>query len=482
MALLDFLRRPPKPPVPITIPTRRPLPITRRARKTANEDGGSFPFGATMPPAGDTYDYWRVNLANPDDLAALPVDQIQKIMARVSPEISKAWWDFVIFVGNLVEVKAYIPGTKETDETAQAALDAFTALLETQQNSLMNITHRVISGGFMRGAFTAELVINNAGTMAIDLATPDPQAFRFRQIDDPERGEIWELGQWQNGRWVSFRDVPTVKYVPIVPEVGSPYAVSWMEAAVFPGLFLIMLLQDIRRVVANFGYPREDISLDLERLRASMPPDIQSDPQKFQDWVQTAVNEIGDAIENMQPGDAWVHTDVATRQELKGAIGGSGANLATQADTMIESLERMMIRALKTIPFLMASRQSTTERQSDKEWEAYTLSIDIVQRKLKYLLENLFSLALEVQGIQAEVCFEFAETGSFDALRDEEVIALQIANAVAMRDEGWITQDEASERVTGSAAVLPEPMRQTAVSPVPMTEQANGRVNGKVKV
>lgn len=480
MTLLDTLRNwaTPKPPVPIVTPTRRPLPTSARARLTHNEDGGMVPFAVTLPPAGDTYDYWRVNLSDPDDLAALPVDQIQKIMARVSPEISKAWWDFVIFVGNMTEIKVYRQrGSDEVDEAAQQVLDSFIDLLDEQHSSSMNLIHRIISGGFMRGAFAAELVLDKNGRLPIDLATPDPQAFRFRPAVDPDRGEVWELGQWQNGKWKSFADMPTIKYVPIVPEVGSPYAVSWMEAAVFPGLFLIMLLQDIRRVIANFGYPREDIMVDLERLITSMPPDVKADPQKLRNWVNDTIVEIQTVIGTLQPGDAWVHTDVATRQELKGAIGGSGANFATQVDQMINSLERMLIRGLKTIPFLLASRQSTTERQADREWEAFTTGIDIVQRKLKFLLDNLFTLALEVQGTQAVASVEFAESGAFDALRDAQVEQMQIQNLIAKRDQGWITNDEASEIVTGSPAVNePTAVASPAVTAELMREIRRARV------
>lgn len=432
----------------------RPLPVTGRARLTHNDESGTVPFGATLPPSEDTYDYWRISLSDPEDLAALSVSQIQKIIARVSPEVSKAWWDFVIFVGNMVEVKAYREkGREEVDEAAQAAVDEFTKLLDDQSFGTMNTIHRIVSGGFMRGAFAAELVINEAGNMPVDLVAPDPSSFRFREIEDVERGLVWELGQWQDGRWVSFRDLPTVKYVPIVPEVGSPYAVSWMEAAVFPGLFLIMILQDIKRVIANFGYPREDVTIDLERLMSSMPIEAQGDPQKQQAWINETIDEVCDAIEALTPGDAWVHTDVARREDLKGAIGGQGANFATQVDQLINSLERMLIRGLKTIPFLLASRQSTTERQADREWEAYTSGIDIVQRKLKLVLDRLFTLALEVQGIQAYVSVEFAETGAYDALRDAQVEQVRIANEIEKRKQGWISNDEASETITGSPAV-----------------------------
>jgi hypothetical protein len=104
----------------------------------------------------------------------------------------------------------------------------------------------------------------------------------------------------------------------------------------------------------------------------------------------------------------------------------------------------------------MAARQTTTETQSNREWESYTVGIRIIQGKLGAVLNPLFTLALEAQGIQARVVFEFGEMSESEALRRAQTEQVEIANAWMKYQYGFTTLDEAAEAITGQpAAGLP---------------------------
>jgi hypothetical protein len=64
------------------------------------------------------------------------------------------------------------------------------------------------------------------------------------------------------------------------------------------------------------------------------------------------------------------------------------------------------------------------------------------------------------------VQFRFSEIRAAEIFRDAQTEQLRIANATAKRDTGWITQDEASNEVTGSDAVA-EPKAPLAPATVP---------------
>jgi hypothetical protein len=68
------------------------------------------------------------------------------------------------------------------------------------------------------------------------------------------------------------------------------------------------------------------------------------------------------------------------------------------------------------------------------------------------MLGRLFTLALEAQGIQADVEFEFAEFRASEELRDAQTEQLKILNEKEKVNQGWITDDEASETITGHKA------------------------------
>lgn len=434
-----------------------PLPVSSTRVAHVQQDplaamGGGALYWAVSPPV-DANAEWAVQDLDAAALTSMPADELLTLLARISPEVSKAYWDFVVYVGNAVEVSAFRPGTQDSFPAAENALTAFMERLSNQHNSFLHAVHQVIAGGFLRGAFAAELVLDSAGRRPLNLATPDPALFRFRRRDDEELGQVWDLGQVQaNGQFVSFEELETVKYVPILPNVGGPpYGVSWVEPALFPAVFLLALLHDLRRVVANQGYSRQDIVVELERLRASMPASIQADPEAWKDWVNGTIDEVSDAYAALQPDDAWVHTDVAVLNQPVGVLGQT--NMTTAVNELMMSIERMMVRALKTIPFLLAARQTTTETQANREWEAFTAGIGIIQRKLGEMLDRLLTLSLEAQGIAADVVVEFGQLQETDRMRRAQTEEIEIRNAAAKVAQGWIDNDQAAEEITGSPAV-----------------------------
>lgn len=56
-------------------------------------------------------------------------------------------------------------------------------------------------------------------------------------------------------------------------------------------------------------------------------------------------------------------------------------------------------------------------------------------------------------------------------MRDAQTEKIRIENAARKRDEGWWTQDEASQDVTGKAAAFPEPVRTPVTSGGPSAQE-----------
>jgi len=88
-----------------------------------------------------------------------------------------------------------------------------------------------------------------------------------------------------------------------------------------------------------------------------------------------------------------------------------------------------------------------------------------VQHLVESALDRWFTIALQVQGIATKVEFRFAELRASEEMRDEQTLSQRITNQTTMRNEGWITNDDASIAVTGHEAVAeapePEPIAPT---------------------
>ncbi len=172
------------------------------------------------------------------------------------------------------------------------------------------------------------------------------------------RGIIWQLGQRQDSKWIIL-EVPTIGYVPVDPTPGgAPYGRSLVTPAIFSALFLLSLLHDLRRVVAQQGYPRLDLEVQLERLADTIPDEVQSDEEKEGAWVNGVIKEIADVYAQLEPDDAYVHTDVV---KVNRPVGTVDASSLGAVDSLIRAVERMATRGLKTMPLLMGSNEAVSE-------------------------------------------------------------------------------------------------------------------------
>lgn len=127
-----------------------------------------------------------------------------------------------------------------------------------------------------------ELVLDRRGRLPVDVKIHDARLARFKKLDDPLRGPIWQLGRIVDGQWQAIT-ADTVRYIPLDPAPDSPYGRPMVSPAMFTSLFLIGLLHDLRRVVAQQGYPRIDVEVKLDELAESLPEDVTADSNPLAD-------------------------------------------------------------------------------------------------------------------------------------------------------------------------------------------------------
>lgn len=396
-------------------------------------------------------------------LARMPVSRLMELLADNSPEVSRALWDFLLFCNPGWKAKAFKPGTEEVDKQAQAALDEFLSNLHGPFAAPHVMPADVVIASlfmtlFMRGCVLAELVLDEAGRMPLEIATPDPITLQFRRGADPARGKVWLVGQQQGSDFVVL-DRPTVCYVPLHPFPGSAQGRPIAASAIFSALFLIGMLYDLKRVVQQQGYPRLDIAIDVEKLKDLLEDDEAfSSFDKFNEVVDEITSQVAKHYASLQADDAYVHTTVVSVDMPVGAVDSRSLGAV---DGLLRAIERMTVRALKSMPLLFGINEAVAETHANRQWEIHVAGIKSVQHLVEFVLERLCGLGLQARGIAAIVRFRFAELRAAEMLRDAQTEQTRINNAVRKRDEGFITQNEASQEITGKDAAAAGPVRET---------------------
>jgi hypothetical protein len=395
-------------------------------------------------------DTWRVLDLDADALGKFPPWRILELLVDLSPDVSRALFDFVNFCNPGWTIAAYNVGTTTVSRRAIAAIKAFLDVLHARYGSVDIVWNRLFLNTWLRGAIFMELVLDKDGRTPLDLATPDPQSARFRKRPDAALGEVWDLGQLQgvNG-FVDLSQRATVRYLPLHPLPGVPYGRPLAASALFTALFFLGILHDIRRVVAQQGYPRIDIAVDFEAMQAAMPADAADDPDLFAQWVSAALSEVIAKYKQLQPDDAYVHASTISVNKPVGAVDADSLGGITG---LIAALERALGKALKTMPLIGGTTDGVSEANANRQTEIFLLGINGIQNLVETGLEWLFTLMLRAQGIAADVVFEFDEQRATEEMRDEQVLQLKLTNAKQMYDLGFVDIDEAAQHAVAHNA------------------------------
>lgn len=449
---------------PASVP-RQPVVYMRALPKgRTSSSGDDIPFAsqwAFVPPTDFDANWQLVQFDNAwFERLRLSPSKLMDILIDFSPEISRALWDQLRMGNAGWEFWSEVPGQADENIQGNQAIQAFVEALEDRYGSMDVVINRMLLSGFVRGAIAAELVLDRRGRMPLDLAVVDPSTIRFRRRQDPDIGEVWQPGQWIGGKFVAL-DIPTFRYLPIDPMINSPYGRPIAAPALGTALFLLGVMHDLRRVISQQGWPRLDISIDLEKLLA-VSQSMLTDGQTFQGYVQHVVDSVASYYSTLESDDAYVHTsDIA----LNRPVGALDSASIGAIDTVIQTLERMIARALKSNSLMMDLGESSSESEANRKYEMYAAGIKSLQHSVETVLSRLMSLALQAQGIQARAVWRFAELRASERLRDAQAEAMEIANQKAKYDHGWISQDQASEEITGQPADVPEP--RTAATAMP---------------
>jgi hypothetical protein len=409
--------------------------------------GGPSRVG-TVIPHPESND-WRLENVAPEQLRQMtPADLIPR-MIRVSPEMSRALYDYLRIANPGWTLKAVKPNTDLPDLGAQEWCDFFIRTLNARPGKNAETTfNTILSGIFVRGALFFEVVLSPKDKRTfVDIVTPDPYTVRFRVADDPMTGSRgFELVQGTD-RKAPVLNRPTIKYIPVDPVPDSPYGTSPLAPGLFPSLFIITMLQDARRVVAQQGWPRLDIMVKVAEIIATMTPADQKKPEVVRAYVQKAVDDISNSYSQLDPDQAWVHSDTVEFGDPIGAIGhleGVGS--------LFDLLERMAVRAMKSMPLLFGMPEGVSEANANRQWEVHVTSIKAMQKIAEEALSSGFTLCLEANGVAAQAKFKFDEMRAIEELREAQTLFQKGENAQMFELLGYMEHDEASMYAVGHPA------------------------------
>ena len=231
-------------------------------------------------------------------------------------------------------------------------------------------------------------MLGQGGRFPLDLVFNDPSSARFRRERDAMRGPRWRLGQETRNGYNYLDDTPLVKYLGFDRLTDNPYGRPIVGPAVHSSVFLLGLIQDLRRAIAQVGLSRTDYSLEAEEILKLIDrnPDIAgNDAEATAEFINEQIDSIKTVLSNLEVDSDYVHLSTV---KVNHSTNPMTVNL-NGLSTVIDTLQRNVVNGFKGISALLNIMNSTTETHIRSQLEYFVSALQSLQNEVADMLSGL---------------------------------------------------------------------------------------------
>ena len=417
----------------------QPIVVRRTGRQTGQELATDFVYGQTLP-LPDPSASWLTLETQRRHLLNIPYTRLAQIALDLSPEVNKGLFDFLRFAN-----PSYVLDNE--NEAALRSTEDFIKCLGMYYGSFASHLDSMWAGIFITGGAFPELVLDQGGRSPADLVFNDPITARFRREPHPIRGNRYRLGQETRFGFKYMDEDPLVRYLGFDRLVDNPYGRPILGPSVHSSVFLLGLIQDLRRAIANIGLSRTDYALDAEQLLSLLDrnPDISGNDEATAQFINDQIDQVKNVLANLEVDSDYVHLSTV---QVNYATNPMTVNM-NGLDTMVSTLQRNVVNGFKGISALSNVLDSTTETHIRTQVEYYVSAIQSLQDDASEMLEDFFDIGNQVQGISGETTFNFRRQRTADKKASAEIEKIRTDNVINKVEANIITTDEARQEIEG---------------------------------
>jgi len=411
-------------------------------------------------------------------LQSYTAEELLELLISVHPDVSHALYMY-LRMGDTGITFTAMKRTGSDDKSGQRVLDELKEMLNTplpypgyqhgRSIDKIDTIQRLMV--MVRGACAGEVVLNERCNDIVDIVPVDPALIWFRREPNTNRLTPWQYvknpirknGETWFGNYKQI-DTPTFIYEELDPMVDDPYGRTPILPVLQVVFFHLEVLQDLKAVVHNQGYPRLDISMLEDIMIKNMPRNIAADPSKQQEYLRNRMEEIKKHFESLNPDDSLFHWDSVKVEYLKGGNAGPMIDIKK----LIDIIDTQMATALKTLLTLLSRHQGSTESYSSVDTQIYIKTVESARGVVKRFWQRSFTLAARVRGTQTTVIVDYNPIDLRSENEVERDRKSKIHNYVTAEKEHYITSLEAATEIRWTLGL-------NAKIPPNLIEKLNGK-------
>ena len=461
---------------PVVLPARLGGTARVRTQTSGVQAGGALAKDA-LNRANTTLSQYRQTRAAPD---------LMRYLAAGNALASTAGLNLVALADTGIQLKAYSSLSQEFSREGLKAAELVVSGINVSadysrgyadKRSLPCLVETLLREVSLTGGCCIELVLD-----------------RYRIPDRLEVVDYSEIAWISNGRGGKYPqqkpktgepvdlNYPTIFIGESFKSAAEKYATPFMASGAQSLFQLESFLEDSWRVIRRAGEPRLTASLDYEQVVRSAPPDVQNDPSKLADYLESARAQIETLLTGLNPEDALVSFDLVTMDKID-----AGTEKRDFSELM-SVYTGMAASALKSNASLLGLRAGGSQNTASTEALVSTKTARRLQLPVEEVLSRALTLAVRLLGVDAAIEVSFkpielraeSELSAFRAMTQAQVLELlslgRLLDDEAQSLLGLGSLPESAEMLSGTGFY-----KAAQITPPPSGEGAIGQNVGKAE-
>lgn len=343
------------------------------------------------------------------------------------PDLSDGVWTWKRLCQSGFDVEILNASSDEAKARANGLVDDLNKRVNGGDRGMDGLLDVYYTSLFTYGAAAMEIVLTPSRESIFDVVPVDVWTIRFRR----ERNGL-QAYQLHDGREIKL-PMDRFIYVGMDKDGTNPYGRSMLRSIPFVVKVQQRLIEDMAKATRNAGW---------SKLHVKYSPDDKQrgeTAEAYEKRIGGVFSQLHQKLSGLDADQNLVTFDNIAVEVLKGDQQASGFFDNHKA------IEEQVITGMHLMPILLGRNYGTTETYGTAQFEIINRQVEAVNRSTKRFLERLYNFELAMMWGSAEARVHMRGNRTVDVLREAQARRREIDNAIRLRDEGFVSHDEASK-------------------------------------
>jgi hypothetical protein len=356
--------------------------------------------------------------------------EVYRFLRDAIPDVSDAIWTWKRLCQTGYDIEIIGASSDVAKRRGERLLRELDMRVNSGDRGMDGLLDVFLGSLFTYGAAALEIVLSQSRESIWDVIPVDVWTVRFKR----EKGQLqpYQICEGQEIRLPAERFI----YVGMDRDGTNPYGRSMLRSIPLVIKIQQRLLEDMAKATHNAGWSKLHVKYKPEE------------------------RQRGESVE------AYSRRIEGNFEQLRTKLGGlqTDQNLVTYDNVAIEvvrgdqhsqvfyenhkAIEEQVITGMHLMPILLGRNYGTTETYGTAQFEIINRQVEAVNRSIKRLLERLYNFELALMWGEAQARVHMRTNRTVDVLKEANARGKEIANAVALRDAGFL-EHEAARKLLG---------------------------------